>query len=336
MRSVCLCVLVIFLWGLAVSASTAKKLNDAENDGLFGPVKSVSTGSEVANPEPQRPYHGNYGLIDAIWCWVCEYDEKGNRVKQGQDWETGFVGETTQYVSDENGQARKEVVFSEKGDVVRRITMGPFGMTDLRYYYRGVLQSRNAIRYDEDGRQIEFSTFDARNVQIANTTMLRDARGRVSEQWDFGPNNDVLLHFTDVYDPETDVETFTSFNGDGTVRVTFTARNDKVVSYWQEGDKNEFGSGVCFGGMGDQTCYSYKPDATFEQTITRRDVDKKNIPIHAEFHDTNDQVQMTVDYEYEFDSRGNWTKRIVWAWTTELAERLLIRTDSRALTYWTK
>ena len=335
MRRIRLCTLFVFLGALVLSAATSKKLSDAENDGLFGPVKSVSTRSEVANPEPQRPYHGDYGLIDPSWCSVCEYDEQGRHVRQGQEGETGFVGETTQYVSDENGQIREQVVFNEKGDLVRLVTMGLFGMTDLRSYYHGVLQSRNRIHYDEDGRQIEFSTFDAKGIQTANTIMLRDARGRVSEQWDFGPNNDILLHFIDFYDPETDVQTFTSFNADGTVRVTFTARNDKVVSYWQEGDTSEFGSGVCFGGTGEQTCYSYKPDATFEQTITRRDVDKRNIPIHAEFHDTNDQVQMTVDYEYEFDSLRNWTKRVVWAWTPELSERLLIRTDSRALTYWT-
>jgi hypothetical protein len=43
---------------------------------------------------------------------------------------------------------------------------------------------------------------------------------------------------------------------------------------------------------------------------------------------------MAADYEYEFDERGNWTKRSVWTWTQESGYRKLHETDSRALRYW--
>jgi hypothetical protein len=47
-------------------------------------------------------------------------------------------------------------------------------------------------------------------------------------------------------------------------------------------------------------------------------------------------VQMAADYEYEFDERGNWTKRSVWTWTQESGDLKLHglhETDSRTLTY---
>jgi len=37
---------------------------------------------------------------------------------------------------------------------------------------------------------------------------------------------------------------------------------------------------------------------------------------------------------YEFDSQGNWTKRLVWIWRSASGERKLHEVDMRTLTYW--
>jgi hypothetical protein len=82
----------------------------------------------------------------------------------------------------------------------------------------------------------------------------------VTEEYDYGPKNKFLLHFTQSYDPETDVQIFTNYNEDGTVRLTFTAKEERVVSYWQKpSDQHEFGSTVCFKVGDDHPCYRRCP-----------------------------------------------------------------------------
>jgi hypothetical protein len=153
----------------------------------------------------------------------------------------------------------------------------------------------------------------------------------VTEQYDYGSKNKFLLHFTQSYDPETDVQIFANYNEDGTVRLTFTAKGERVVSYWQQpSDKHELGGTVCF----KTGCESHNLDGSpFRTVTTLEDGDSRN-PRRIELRDGTDQPQTAADYEYEFDGHGNWTKRSVWVWTRESGERQLLEIDSRTLTYW--
>jgi hypothetical protein len=208
--------------------------------------------------------------------------------------------------------------------------VGQFGKTEEEFYLHGILQSRNKYRYDENGNIVEWLTYDAHGVQIARTTATFDEHGSVTEQFDYGPKNKFLLHFTQSYDPETDVQSFTNFNEDGTVRVTFTAKGDRVTSYWQQpSDVHEFGSTVCF----KTGCDSHNLDGSAFRTVTKfADGERKN-PTRVELRDVTDQIKMAADYEYEFDGHANWTKRSVWIWTPESGERKLLEIDTRTIMY---
>lgn len=70
-----------------------------------------------------------------------------------------------------------------------------------------------------------------------------------------------------------------------------------------------------------------------ETTVEFRD-EAKLLPKHTEVHDEHKQVQMTGDYEYTFDSHGNWIRRMVYVWT-QATGRTLVQVQDRALTYWT-
>jgi hypothetical protein len=206
-----------------------------------------------------------------------------------------------------------------------------FGRTAEEFYQHGVLQSRNRYSYDENGNIVEWLTYDAHGVQIARTTASFDEHGTVTEQYDYGPKNKFLLHFTQTYDSETDVQTFTNFNEDGTVRLTFTAKGNIVTSYWQQpSNVHEFGSTVCF----KSGCEEHTLDGSaFRTATTFADGERRN-PTRVELRDVTDQVEMAADYEYEFDGHGNWTKRSVRIWTPELGERKLLEIDTRTITYW--
>ena len=245
MRRSVLCVVLALLTAFPLLASH-KRLTDAEMDGFNSAVKSVSTKAEIASPQPRQP--DGSAIIYPVSCEICEYDQDGNVVRRGQNWETGFVGETTRYIRDEDGTVRQQIMENEKGELDRRLVMGPFGKTEEEFYQHGLLQGTNTYRYDQDGNLIEWLTFNANGVQTASTTAAFDENGTVIEQFDRGPNNTFRLHFTQSFDPETDVQIFTNFNEDGTARLTFTARENKTTNYWQlPSDKREFGSGCASG-----------------------------------------------------------------------------------------
>jgi hypothetical protein len=324
MRRSVLCVILALLTALPLLASH-KRLTDAEMDGFNSAVKSVSTKAEIASSQPRQP--DGPAIIYPFSCEICEYDQDGNVVRRGQNWETGFVGETTRYIRDEDGTVRQQKMENEKGELDRRLAMGPFGKTEEEFYQHGLLQGRNTYRYDQDGNLIEWLTYNAEGVQSASTTAAFDQNGTVTEQFDRGPNNTFLLHFTQSFDPETDVQTFTNFNEDGTARLTFTAKENKITNYWQQPSaKREFGSGVCF----KTGCESRNPDGS----VAAYADDRRWNPTRIELRDGAEQVQMAADYEYELDERGNWTKRSVWVWTRESGQRKLHEIDSRTLAYW--
>jgi hypothetical protein len=198
MRRSVLCVILALLTALPLLASH-KRLTDAEMDGFNGAVKSVSTKAKIASPMPHQP--DGPAIIYPFSCEICEYDQDGNVVARGQNWETGFVGETTRYIRDEDGTVRQQIVENEKGELDRRIMMGPFEKTEEEFYQRGLLQGRNTYRYDQDGNLIEWLTYNTEGVQTASTTAAFDENGTITEQFDRGPNNTFLLHFTQSFGP---------------------------------------------------------------------------------------------------------------------------------------
>lgn len=328
MRISVLAVLFFVVAAFPILASS-RKSTDAEMDGFKGSVKSVSTERQVVSPQPSQP--DGPAIIYPVGCEVCDYDEDGNSIRRGQNWDTGFVGGTARYIRDEDGNIRQQIMENEKGELNSKVMVGRFGKTEEEFYQHGVLQSRNKYRYDENGNVIESLSYDAHGIQIARSSAAFDEHGTITEQFDYGPKNRFLLHYVQTYDPETDVQTFTNLNEDGTVRLTFTAKGDRVTSYWQQpSNVHELGSNVCF----KTGCESHNPDGSMFRTVTTfADGDTRN-PIRAERRDATDQVQMAAEYEYEFDGHGNWTKRSVWIWTPESGERKLLEVDSRTLTYW--
>jgi hypothetical protein len=337
MRGTVLCIIIALMQLIPSAASDHKKVTEAESDGSLGPVRSVATTAGIADRRPYAlgvPMPG--AIVMPIWCWSCEYDEKGNRIQNGRDEGAGFVGETTRFVFDEAGNVRERISVNEKGDVVRRFESGPFGPTEVRTYYGGVLQSRRTFHYGDGGRRSSQLFFDANGVQTGKSINLRDEDGDIVEAWNYGLKNAFLSHYTHVVDAGTGVETFTEFNQDGTARLTWTARKNEVVSYWQAPSKNPVaGSRICFDITSrEQKCESHSEDGNFTQVVAEFLDDAKHFPIHTEFRDAHQQVQMTGDYEYEFDNHSNWTRRAVWVWTAELLERRLIEVETRTLTYW--
>jgi hypothetical protein len=333
MRSVCVLGLLALLCALPLFASSRKKFSDAESDGLLGPVKSVSTTSEIVSSPPVL-YHSwlNFGSVS---CRVCVYDDEGRRVMRGQDWGEGFSGETTRFVSDGSGDISEQIVENEKGEIVRQTMTGPFGPTEITTYRQTGPPFRNTFHYDENGQMTETSSIDPNGTLTGNSRFRRDAGGRIIEAWNFAENNRFLSHYTDIDDPETDSRKYTEFNEDMTVRLTYNARDGEVVSYWQESrDDPNSGAAVVFDRSATQRIWEwYSPDGRFERTTVDFVDDTRRDPIHGEYYDVQGRLQVTEDNDYEFDSYKNWTKRTAWAWTLESVSRKVIEVDHRTIVY---
>jgi hypothetical protein len=53
-----------------------------------------------------------------------------------------------------------------------------------------------------------------------------------------------------------------------------------------------------------------------------------------EWRDESGTLKLLIEYDYELDQFGNWTKRSAWVSSPELSERALAETDYRRLEYW--
>jgi hypothetical protein len=202
----------------------------------------------------------------------------------------------------------------------------------------GQLTSRRTYRYDEGGNVIEILTLDPDSAEVNRSTMTYDENGHVVEEWDRGRNNSFELHFVHTYDPKTHFETWTTFNENGSAKLSWVLQDTSMLSYWQQpGDGPAIGSTFFMdSGPRKQEARNYHSDGTFDRVESEfLDEQKRNVS-HVERHGPMDELSMVADYEYEFDLLGNWTKRTAWVWTPGLGQRTLYETDYRTLAYWNK
>jgi hypothetical protein len=327
--------LVILIFATCLDASEPKT-TDARNDGLLGPVRSVSARQELQQVDWGQK-DAKAGVI-GVSCYECEYDRDGNRIKSGGLVDGEFRGDFVQIVRDEAGRVTERIEANDKGDVVRRDVLGPYGITEQVGYQEGKVIARSTWRYDQNGHKTESYHYDQDGVVTGSSFSTSDARGDITEEWDYGPNGVFQLHFAQTCNPQTDICTFSSFNENGSLKVTFTTKGTKVLSYWQETkEEHVFGSSFWRDRVGKTiVTHSCNPDGTCDEIATYFPNETTNQVSRVEWHDPAQVLRLAFDYEYEFDSLGNWTKRTVWVWSPELGERKLCETDYRTITYWSK
>jgi hypothetical protein len=296
-------------------------------------VKSVSTRVErkaVEFREPDGP-----AVILTAGCEECNYDLDGNRIRLGQMDGTNFYGHTIQFIRDSGGIVTERVDQNEKGQLTGRSVMGPFGSVEDTVYSDGQLASRRTYRYDDRGNVIEILALDPDGAEVSRSTMTYDDTGHVVEEWDRGRNNSFELHFVHTYNPKSHFETFTTFNENGSAKLSWVLQDATMLSYRQQpGDGSVLGSTFFMdSGPRKQEARNYHSDGTFERVESEfLDEQKRNVS-HMERHGPTDELVIVADYEYEFDLIGNWTKRTTWLWTPGLGRRTLYEIDYRTIEY---
>lgn len=337
MRSLRCSLALSFLVVACVASAQVESKTDAQMDGLAGPVKSVSSAITRSGVKWQQP--GGPTLVAPIWCKDCEYDPDGTKTKSGELVEGKFFGEGIRLIRDANGQVTDRFSYNAStGELQRHEVMGPFGRTEQKVYIGGKLHSRSTFSYDQYGHLSEWLSFDAAGRSEGRTFTVTDKEGIVTRRSVYGKNGE--LSDEQTFDPETEVDHFTTFDEFGKVKLTWTVAHGKLTSFWEPHDSpSQFGDNFT----------EPKGDGSFEIHSCHNDLScdlsrvhyeyldgDKHTPRSAEWRDSEGNLKLAAYFDYEMDLFRNWTYRQVWVWDPSLGERSLYETDFRAITYWPK
>jgi hypothetical protein len=316
---------------------------DLQQDALLGPVKSVVTSRlSEASPEMQKKMAFSAPPI----CEYCEYDEEGNKIANGRLVEGKFYGDRTVLQRNPDGLIER-VTTTEVGPLPPTSTPprimlyqldGPFGRVDSTTSFDGTMQFHTAWAYDTRGNVSDVRQFD-QNGLVNHEIYKWTEDGQRTDQEIHGKGDVLLWRLT--WDPSTDVNRYTCFDPSGALLESWTTQADKVVSFFEASDE----PGPC------HTYFMFQdnPNGDFVRFFFRKAGEsevthsyskflgpgKQNIR-HTDFHDSTGKLVRASDYQYEFDSRGNWTHRKVWVTIPGDPAPILFAEDTRTITYWDK
>ncbi len=201
--------------------------------------------------------------------------------------------------------------------MIRHMFFGPSGLMKMESYQDGELFITQKIQYEGSG-QMKSLLRSRRGARLCGSKQQFGNSSMLIEAWNYGRNDVFLSHYTNVVDKETGARTPGQIQpGWKRFGPTRMARDHEIVSFWQEASATpQPGSRACFDiGPKSDKCEMCVP--TEISWGNREFLDEaKRIPMHTEFRDAHQQVQMTGDYRHGYgQSRelGPAIKVFVWA-----------------------
>ncbi len=324
-----------FFYLMVAGAAPHKERTDVQRDGFDGPVKSVLSTTFHHSIRWRQP--DGVALVVPVSCPECEYDPDGARTRFGQTYADGFHGDSFLLSRDEHGNiSERRVLDASTGVLKVHEIFGPLGLTEQTYYEEGKVSSSSKLRYDQSGMLTETSSFDAKGQEVEHTHDIFTKEGVLTDSSTWGSNGRLKWHM--LYNPETQAQSFVTFDEAGQVKLSWSRMNDKMTSFWERSDDdNQYGA--CQGndedkqGTRETDCFSNgnRHNAVIrEKFIEPKSHDLKS----AEWSDGSGKLLYAAYYDYDFDSHRNWTRRKIWVISPELPERTLYEEDNRILVYW--
>ena len=329
------CSFTLLLLTIWVPFTQAQNKTDVQLDELSGPVRSVS--STVTQPDVKWQQPAGPTLVPPILCRDCEYGPDGSRTKSGQVMDGNFYGERIRLVRDSNGNVTDRYAYSSStGELNRHDVMGPYGKTEQDAYVAGKLRFRSTFAYDPYGNLTEWRSFDAADASESYTLTSSTKDGTLLKSSTYAKDGNISYEQT--YDPEADTDHLTTYDEFGKVKLTWTAVQGNVTSFWEPSDSpSQFGDSFTEPkGEGNVDNFACRNDLSCNVSRIHYEYQDgdKHTPLSAEWRDAEGNLQLGAYFEYDLDSHHNWTSRRVWVWNPELAKRTLFETDSRVITYW--
>lgn len=325
---------LFFLFASAISLAQEPR-TQAAMDEFAGPIRSVSSASVYTNLQWIQP--SGPTLVAPLWCRDCEYDRTGTRTKAGEIQEGKFHGQITLLAYNSDGKVRERFVTDAASGVLQEHdVMGEFGKLEQTSYVNGKPEWRALYGYDQYGHMNDCRTFSKGKFE-GHTTIRMDPDGNVLDRSTYDKNG---LSWQHTFDPETNIERFSSYDESGKVALTYTVRDGKLVSFWEPSDSPRQWGDNFTENMGGGTFENYACHNDSKCDLSRVHYEYQNhdkhTPVGAEWRDADGSLQLAAYFQYQLDSYGNWTQREVWVWNPSLGESTLFETDARAITYWPK
>jgi hypothetical protein len=196
------------IYVLAGSTVGAQTKTDRENQGLIGPVKTVSTKrteTPLRDGKPGEPKDAEWELIT--------FDEQGHMIQEEP--------------INRDGTPREKWVYSYGANGYRSERSG--------YDSSGRLITKNTYRYEFDtqGRLSTTSMYDADGKLYNRMVRNYDYRGLMTDSTTYDRNGSVSNRSTFVYDEKGNVAEFALYNSAGALmqkQIVTSGRNDMLLS----------------------------------------------------------------------------------------------------------
>ncbi|MCX6290895.1 MAG: hypothetical protein NT126_03945 [Bacteroidetes bacterium] len=173
----------------------------------------------------------------------------------------------------------EKITFNKEGNMLESEEY----TNDKSTYYKKVM------KYDSIGQNIETNLYKLDGSLARKFLYDHDSNGNTIEQNIFEPNGTLSDKYKFIYDENGNELESTFYHSDGTLKSKL------ITKYDGQGNAIEMSS--------------YSSNRTLDNRIIST-YDEKGNPIAEDSYNENGEVIMKVNYKYEFDGKGNWTKRI--------------------------
>ena len=282
---------MLFVASFAMSCGSSaenkkdKKKLSYEQYELNRPVKSIDVRTYEASSKfgeviKGDPTYGNY---------LAEFDKAGNLIRKTEYFSDGDVYLVHMYKYDEQNNQIEEMSYSWEGELTAL----------LKYEYNDAGKMVKYFRYDEDGNVDFFGENEYEDEYLVRSRSVRyDEDGATDEEeWVFNRDGKMLLESSWYMNGKlVNVYKFSKFEENCVVEgVEYDADGVKLKEFYEESDEH---------GVKLIKSHDFTDGSESEYRVKRND--RGHI---VYIYDSQEEHKETY-YEYEYDSKGNWTKQV--------------------------
>ncbi len=175
--------------------------------------------------------------------------------------------------------SKKQNVYDEKGNLKE----------ELYFFKEETVQYKNKYDYDSENRKVGDTRYK-KDTQDYITVFDYEGKNLVSRETTEGPDNKIVRTEKFTFDENGNLikeYTFDSYDNSKTVdEYKYDAKNQKIARIVTENDKPVF-----------KNTFAYDTKGNLTDVVTMNG---------------DDTVIQSLSYKYEYDDKGNWTKKIVY------------------------
>lgn len=291
-----------------------------------GGIHTQKVRTRFLQPDPRT-----HPRLPVFWAepWLV-FDSFGELTEQGRRDKDGNIKVILKRSVDQNGE---EIRTMEMPNGVHDETReGGNGGHEFKWLRDGVQIQRMESEGDGNGKTTS-RTYDKddrlitqREAQYSNhtyTTVVRDAAGKVTH---------TTIRRTDDHHQTVEAS---QYDGTGRLISTMLFSQGQLTSFWQDPACQCINFASFKSREGTTTLYKTEPDGHLFKDVQHHPGRRMSNELDdEELYDETGRLLEQINYAYERDARGNWTKRTVSVFDSTTNTMVPVQEDLRELTYY--